>query len=149
MTWGGFSLVGWLLEWCDVKEQHSGDELTGRAGAGTDRIPVHAAAGDSTDVASDVQAREQRLRRMVAGQRRQLEHRISQVTDLRAQVAAQQAQLVALDEQLVALRTDPRIIENGRKAAAYDNILATRTMRALRALRRAARTVTGRVRSGD
>lgn len=135
--------MGRLLEWRDVSEQH-GDELTGRAGAASDRTPVHAATGDSTDVASDVQAREERLQRMVAGQRRQLEHRIGQVADLRAQVAAQQAQLAALDEQLVALRTDPRIIENGRKAAAYDNILATRTMRGLRALRRAGRRVTGR-----
>lgn len=68
------------------------------------------------------EARAERLARRVAALERQVEARIGQVDDLRRRLAHAERQAMPIGSEL----------ESSRKAAEYDALMATFTMRALR-----------------
>ena len=76
---------------------------------------------DRLDVSAE--ARAERLARRVAALERQIESRIEQVEDLRRRLAH-------AEREGMATGSDP--VEARRKAAQYDALMATFTMRALR-----------------
>jgi hypothetical protein len=86
--------------------------------------------GLPTEFVVDDAARAERLERQVAGLQRQLEHRIRQVAHYEAERASGAA---------APMPADDHVAELGRKAAAYDDLLAHRSLRALRAARRLTR----------
>ena len=69
----------------------------------------------------------ERLQRRIAALERQLEARIAQVADLQVQLAEQQRQAMRVSRD-GAMSEE----ELSRKAAEYDALMATLTMRALR-----------------
>jgi hypothetical protein len=88
---------------------------------------AHGGPSDRLDVPTD--ALIGRLQRRITALERQLDARIAQIADLQAHLAEQQRRAMRVEGDSAAPLTD---LELRHKAAEYDALMATLTMRALR-----------------